>query len=259
MEESMSSADQNSSNTPRRALAMTSMSDEDYCNTYWPQLREAVDRLLQGPPSPPHTGPVIQFEPMYSAAYKCVCQQYSEALYNDLTSHINKHFLKVAADMQDVGDLHLIDSYYSLIHRVMYSLDGIIPIFTYLNRVYVETKLSSTLRTELQKIFCTAVIDPVIARLLALIKHITEAKPFYVAPHVLASLVKNLYKLRPAYAQTYPQVFSVYIPGVLPAMGEHELSDYIAETQKLQATLRQSWINTSSQGRKRCLDEEMLT
>ncbi|MPC47305.1 hypothetical protein E2C01_041047 [Portunus trituberculatus] len=51
-------------------------------------------------------------------------------------------------------------------------------------------------------------------------------------------------------------VFAGYIPGVLPAMREHELSSYIDETRELQATLRQFWITSNAQGRKRCLDEE---
>ena len=76
------------------------MTSEDYCNTYWPQLRAAIDKLLEGPPPPLHLGPVIEFEPMYSAAYKCVCQQHSEALYNDLMSHIERHFVRVAIQLQ---------------------------------------------------------------------------------------------------------------------------------------------------------------
>ncbi|XP_042222478.1 CDK2-associated and cullin domain-containing protein 1-like isoform X2 [Homarus americanus] len=263
MEETMTSTSpdhhQHIADVPKRALAMTSMTNEDYRNTYWPQLQTAIDRLLQGPPPPHHTGPVIEFEPMYSAAYKCVCQQHSEALYNDLMSHVHKHFVKVAEEMQQLDEFQLIDNYYCVIHRVMYSLDGIIPIFTYLNKVYVSTKLSSNLRTELQTLFCTDVIDPVIEKLMAMVKQTTEMTPFTIAPHVLASLIKSLHKLNQAYAQKYPQVFAGYIPGVLPAMREHELSGYISETQELQASLRQSWITSSSQGRKRCLDEEMLT
>ncbi|KAK8745531.1 hypothetical protein OTU49_000248 [Cherax quadricarinatus] len=206
---------------------MTGMTIEDYRNTYWPQLQVAVDRLLQGPQPPYHTGRVIEFEPMYSAAYKCVCQQHSEALYNDLMSHVHKHFLKVAMEMQ--------------------------------NKVYVSTKLSSDLRTELQNLFCKSVIDPVIEKLMVMVKQTTERTPFSIAPHVLASLVKSLHNLNPEYAQRYPQVFAGYIPGVLPAMREHELSSYINETQELQASLRQSWVSSSPRGKKRCLDEEMHT
>lgn len=246
--------------TPRRAFAMTHMTDDDYVTTYWPQLREAIDRLLQGPPiATEHKGPVIQFEPMYSAAYKCVCQQHSETLYNDLISHINNYFLMIAMDLKNVDDAALIETYYTLIHRILYSLDGIIPIFTYLNRVYVVGKLGSNLRTELQKVFCAAVIDPVIDRLIEVIKLTPEFRPFQIAPHVLASIVKNLHKLNPNFATKYPEVFERYIPGVRPPMREHELPGYINETHELQLGLRQSWITTSTQGRKRHVDEEMLT
>lgn len=56
---------------------------------------------------------------------------------------------------------------------------------------------------------------------------------------------------------SFLQVFAGYIPGILPAMREHELSGYIDETRELQATLRQFWISSNTQGRKRCLDEEI--
>ncbi|KAK8377910.1 hypothetical protein O3P69_014091 [Scylla paramamosain] len=241
---------------PRRLLALTNMTSEDYCNTYWPQLRAAIDKLLEGPPPPHHLGPVIEFEPMYSAAYKCVCQQHSEALYNDLMSHIERHFFRVAIQLQNENESQLIDHCFYVIHRAMYSLDGIIPVFTYLNKVYVSTKLSSNLRTELQSLFCRTVIDPIIDKLVAIVKQTNETKPFSVAPQVMASVIKNLHKLNPNYSQKYPQVFAGYIPGVLPAMREHELSSYIDETRELQATLRQFWITSNAQGRKRCLDEE---
>lgn len=251
--------EEQTTNPTRRSLAMSNMTDDDYYNTYWPQLRCAIDRLLQGPPPAPHSGPVIQFEPMYSAAYKCVCQQYSESLYRDLTSHIHKHFLKVALEMQELDDEQLIVSYYSLLHRIIYSLDGIIPIFTYLNRIYVATKLNSNLRAELQSLFCVDVLDPVIERILAVVRRTTEERPFHIAPHVIASLIKNIYKFNSDYATRYPQAFAGFIPGVLPPMREHELSSYITETQELQASLRQSWAVTSTRGRKRHLDEEMST
>ncbi|MPC35943.1 CDK2-associated and cullin domain-containing protein 1 [Portunus trituberculatus] len=159
---------------PRRLLALTNMTSEDYCNTYWPQLRVAIDKLLEGPPPPHHLGPVIEFEPMYSAAYKCVCQQHSEALYNDLMSHIERHFVRVAIQLQ--------------------------------NKVYVSAKLSSNLRTELQSLFCRTVIDPIIDKLVAIVKQTTETKPFSVAPQVMASVIKNLHKLDPNYSQKYPQI-----------------------------------------------------
>ncbi|KAK4287364.1 hypothetical protein Pmani_039559 [Petrolisthes manimaculis] len=245
---------------PQRALALGMMTHEDYSNTFWPKLCTAVDKLLEGPPPQENSGPPIEFEPMYAAAYKCVCQQHSETLYKDLTSHIHTHFHWLATQLQNGGGDNLIDKYYHAVHRAMYSLDGIIPIFTYLNKVYVVSKLSSNLRTELQMIFCTAVIDPVIDKLIATVKEVngTDMRPFSAAPHVVASLIKNLYKLNPTYAHQYPQVFASYIPCVLPAMREQELSNYISETQQLQASLRQSWLCNPSitQGTKRSLDDE---
>lgn len=40
----------------------------------------------------------------------------------------------------------------------------------------------------------------------AIVKQTTELRPFSVAPHVIASVIKNLHKLNTSYSQKYPQV-----------------------------------------------------
>ena len=80
------------------------MIDQEYENIFWPQLREALDILLVNQTTPGTENDIsdfcvdgrvatscqrISFEQMYSAVYKCVCNQYSERLYNDLISHVD--------------------------------------------------------------------------------------------------------------------------------------------------------------------------
>ena len=76
------------------------MSDSEYKDIYWPKLRGAVDIFLQGPPTDQRQTIKMEFEPIFSTAYKCVCQQYSENLYQDLMSHLNTHYTSIANTLQ---------------------------------------------------------------------------------------------------------------------------------------------------------------
>lgn len=71
-------------------------------------------------------------------------------------------------------------------------------------------------------------------------------------------MIKFEYGLKDFILPSTPQIFASYIPCVLPAMKEQDLSEYISETQQLQASLRQAWISnpTISQGTKRSLEDE---
>ena len=66
---------------------------DDYLQ-HWSLLRDTLHRLLRLPPG---TDKPFSFETMYSAVYKCVCRQYSERLYADLTAAVEAAF----ADMAD--------------------------------------------------------------------------------------------------------------------------------------------------------------
>ena len=72
------------------------MIDQEYESNFWPQLREALNILLLNKTDSDITISEdgvpcqrISFEQMYSAVYKCVCQQYSERLYSDLINHVD--------------------------------------------------------------------------------------------------------------------------------------------------------------------------
>ncbi|CAL4182645.1 unnamed protein product, partial [Meganyctiphanes norvegica] len=141
--------------TPRRAFAMTHMTDDDYVTTYWPQLREAIDRLLQG-----HTGskplfPTLQrvFLALYIRPYKSwTIFKIGLILYNGHNTRKSRCFCKNKSISKNVDDAALIDTYYSLIHRILYSLDGIIPIFTYLVSIYIMLLILNPIY--LRRMFC---------------------------------------------------------------------------------------------------------
>jgi hypothetical protein len=87
-------------------------------------------------------------------------------------------------------------------------------------------------------------------------------QPFTLSPAAMSSLFKNLYRIgRGDYSQRYPQMFSRYIPGILPPMLVSDIEAHIAEIHDLQNTLKAQWnvqgeTGDMRQGQKRKGDDE---
>ncbi|GFG39296.1 hypothetical protein Cfor_02221 [Coptotermes formosanus] len=87
-------------------------------------------------------------------------------------------------------------------------------------------------------------------------------RPFTVSPAAMSSLFKNLHYIgRGDYSQRYSQMFSRYIPGILPPMVVTDIEAHIAEIRELQNTLKaqchaQGKTGDVQQGQKRKGDDK---
>lgn len=87
-------------------------------------------------------------------------------------------------------------------------------------------------------------------------------RPFTLSPAAMSSLFKNLHYIgRGDYSQRYPEMFSRYIPGILPPMVVSDIESHIAEIRELQSTLKaqchvQGKAGDMQQGQKRKGDDE---
>jgi hypothetical protein len=87
-------------------------------------------------------------------------------------------------------------------------------------------------------------------------------RPFTLSPAAMSSLFKNLHYVgRGNYSQRYAQMFSRYIPGILPPMVVTDIEAHIAEIRELQNTLKaqchgQGKAGDVQQGQKRKGDDE---
>ena len=125
--------------------------------------------------------------------------------------------------------------------QYFHALGGIVPIFTYMNRFYIEAKLHTDLKTELTKIFSSLVADKHVARLVPLMAR-AQAQPFSVHPEVMSTLCKRLYTLNPEYTEINPNLFSSFLPNILPKMREDDLQAQMEQDRRLQESLRaQGW------------------
>ncbi|XP_007426999.1 CDK2-associated and cullin domain-containing protein 1 [Python bivittatus] len=224
---------------------------EDYKSTYWPKLDSAIDQLLTQ--SPGDYIP-ISYEQIYSCVYKCVCQQHSEQMYSDLIKKITNHLERVSKELQASPPDLYIERFNIALGQYMGALQSIVPLFIYMNKFYIETKLNRDLRNDLIKLFTEHVAEKHIYSLMPLLLE-AQSTPFWINPSTMANIVKGLYMLRPEWVQMAPALFSKFIPNILPPAVESELEEYAAQDQKLQQELIQEGFSRGDQSRKRAGEE----
>ncbi|XP_004838896.1 CDK2-associated and cullin domain-containing protein 1 isoform X2 [Heterocephalus glaber] len=238
-------------NTSTSKFLMNVITIEDYKSTYWPKLDGAIDQLLTQ--SPGDYIP-ISYEQIYSCVYKCVCQQHSEQMYSDLIKKITNHLERVSKELQASPPDLYIERFNIALGQYMGALQSIVPLFIYMNKFYIETKLNRDLKDDLIKLFTEHVAEKHIYSLMPLLLE-AQATPFQVTPSTMANVVKGLYTLRPEWVHMAPTLFSKFIPNILPPAMESELSEYAAQDQKLQRELIQNGFTRGDQSRKRAGDE----
>uniref|UniRef100_A0A3B5Q8N6 CDK2 associated cullin domain 1 n=1 Tax=Xiphophorus maculatus TaxID=8083 RepID=A0A3B5Q8N6_XIPMA len=236
------------------------MAVEDYRKNHWPNLEEAIDRLLIQNFSD-HIS--VSYAQIYGYVYKCVCQQHSELLYSDLTSKISAHLQQVSTQLQASPTENLIENFNIALTQYLASLQCIVPVFIYLNKFYIESKLNRDLKEDLMKLFADHVAEEHLSKLMPLLIK-AHSMPFQVQPSTMASVVKGLHSLRPGgqstfltkeinnfniflmdkcfvsvseWAQLAPALFSSFIPQIHPPAMESQLLDYADCDRKLQMEL----------------------
>lgn len=230
---------------------LNAMAVEDYRKNHWPNLEKAIDRLLIQNPTD-HIS--VSYAQIYSYVYKCVCQQHSELLYKDLTLKITNHLQQVSANLQASPPETFIENFNVVLTQYTASLQCIVPVFMYLNKFYIESKLNQDLREDLMKLFADHVAEIHVNTLMPLLIK-AHSMPFQVQPSTMASVVKGLYSLRPDWAKLAPDLFSGFIPQINPPAMESLLPDYAAHDQKLQMELSMNGFPRGDQSRKRASED----
>ncbi|XP_072196092.1 CDK2-associated and cullin domain-containing protein 1 [Excalfactoria chinensis] len=238
-------------NASTSKFLMNVITIEDYKSTYWPKLDSAIDQLLTQ--SPGDYIP-ISYEQIYSCVYKCVCQQHSEQMYSDLIKKITNHLERVSKELQASPPDLYIERFNIALGQYMGALQSIVPLFIYMNKFYIETKLNRDLKDDLIKLFTEHVAEKHIYNLMPLLLE-AQSTPFQITPSTMANIVKGLYTLRPEWVQMAPALFSKFIPNILPPAVESELQEYAAQDQKLQRELMQNGFTRGDQSRKRAGEE----
>lgn len=237
------------------SMVMMTITVQDYETQYWPRLEAAINQLLTMTPGDYIP---ISYEQMYSCVYKCVCKQFSERLYGDLLRLISAHLERLSIEMQkqDSSTFQYLEAFQYAMKQYLIALGGIVPIFNYMNRFYVETKLKTDLNVELRQLFVQLVAEKHIEKIIPLLVE-ASSKPFAVDPPTMADLVTKLHELKPGFSELHPCLFARYIPNILPPTKPEDLDKYIEEAQQMQRDLRSHpEFTIGDQGRKRSGEEE---
>uniref|UniRef100_A0A8C4SZH1 CDK2 associated cullin domain 1 n=1 Tax=Erpetoichthys calabaricus TaxID=27687 RepID=A0A8C4SZH1_ERPCA len=198
---------------------MNVISREEYQSTYWPKLESAIEQLLTQ--SPKDYIP-ISYEQIYSCVYKCVCQQHSEQMYTDLIGKITRHLQHVSEELKSSPPEHYIEKFNTALTQYMGALQSIVPLFIYMNKFYIETKLNRDLREDLVKLFTDCVAEKHVCTLMPLLLQ-AHSTPFQITPSTMASIIKGLYALRPG--ELCPPLPSVLLLSRWKRVGEGLASD----------------------------------
>lgn len=217
------------------SMVMMSFTVQDYETQYWPKLENAIQHLLTTKPSEYIP---ISYEQMYTCVYKCVCKQFSERLFADLLQTITAYLEQVHLNIQVQAPypVAFVTHFHSALTQYLHALQAIVPVFNYMNRFYIETKLKTDLATELKNLFITIVSDRHVPTLISMLVD-ANLHPFAISPPVMSTLIKNLYCLKPDYVQLRPQLFAKYIPNVLPPCSVSDIDHYVQEVHQLQRDL----------------------
>jgi len=213
-------------------IIMMTLTQQDYEQEYWPRLDSAIHQLL----AVPGQYPPLSYEQMYSCVYKCVCKQFAERLYQDLMAKVGDHLARCTQEIADPDARTYIEKFNAALNQYLQALGGIVPIFNYMNRFYVESKLGTDLRRELLNLFKLHVVDRHAEALMPLLLE-AQSQPFLIAPAVMANVVTQLHALAPELVKTQPQLFAKFIPGALPPSCEADLEAQREMERRLQAAL----------------------
>ncbi|XP_033102795.1 CDK2-associated and cullin domain-containing protein 1-like [Anneissia japonica] len=241
-----------------RPAALGAITQEDYQQQYWPILDNAVRQLLANSGS----YVPISYEQMYSCVYKCVCQQHSEKMYEDLFQLIKEHLSSIHCELQDLHQSnpdYFLERFHQAMQKYNYSLKGIVPIFNYMNRFYVTHKLNTDLHLELTNLFTVYIVQSQARQVIRLLEE-AQSRPFAVKPATAAGIIKGLYSLNPEFATLNPKLFAKYIPNVLPPTRIEDLPMYAEEAQLLQQDLQEEQgFSRIPQDRKRSSEQALLS
>lgn len=217
-----------------RALAKDKCTSQDYQTTLWPLLRNAICALLT---KPLEQMVPISYEELYRCVYHAVCNDFSQQLMKDLTDYIEDHLNAVSMDVQTGNYGNVILRFGAALKQYNYALSGIVPIFSYLNRYYVQLKLNSNLENKLNNIFFMIVCDPHHQAIIAALNDPNQHNA--APPEMVSEVVKKLYSCKPGFVQMHlhPQLFARYLPGIIEPSQENNLNLYAEEARQQQEQL----------------------
>lgn len=232
-----------------RIPAYTVISRELFDSQYWPKLQSAIEVMLNQNP-----GEFIQlsYEDLYSTAYKCATQQYSEEMYVKANAVIERHLFLICQDLENCAVENFLEKFSFLLAQYLQAVDGLSSVFSYMDRAYVVISHGKSFSSLLLNQFA----DTIASRSLVFdVLEKASENIIETEPHILMSVVKGLYSLRPGFAVRNMQLFSRFIPNIAPSLRVENLPMMVKETALMQKELTEKYGFARNSCNKRKIDE----
>jgi len=195
-------------------------SESDYLETAWSSISEIVNLILHN--SIDNFKP-ISYQAVYCQVYKSTCKGYKERLFDDLKkliaeychtckSHLDEALHKIN-DNRSNFDMNLYVTRFANYWEHFYqALKAIVPLFHYLDVVYIKPKLRSTINQELFLIYKNIVIESHIRHILSAI-HLLINTSESPSTETIRSLLQMILDDSPEFINHQPDVFKRYFNG----------------------------------------------
>jgi len=145
----------------------TKYSESEYLTEVWTPINEVLKQFLQN--SSENLKP-MSYQSIYCLIYKSTCKGYKERLFDDFKKVIIEHCqnlksqldenLKVMMDERSNTLMNIyILQFINYLHQYLRSIEAIVPLFHYLDVVYIKPKMRSTIQQELLILYKTIIIE----------------------------------------------------------------------------------------------------
>ncbi|XP_065072015.1 CDK2-associated and cullin domain-containing protein 1-like isoform X2 [Rhopilema esculentum] len=211
--------------------------DEASFNTeYWPKIENAINVMLHKNP-----GESFQFsyEDVFSVAYKCTTQRFSEQMLLRVTTIIDKFTSCCLANISSLSGQEYLERFKFFLKQFFQAAEGIAAIFSYMDRNYVVRTFGKNMLSMMYWQLSEKIV--IQSTVFDNLRQISEGD-FEVDPQLLMSIIQGLYTLRKDFASFNMKLFKRFIPNIesasnidcLPAMDDEVLAREIDENKTVE-------------------------
>eukprot|EP00112_Aurelia_sp_Birch-Aquarium-sp1_P026152 Seg909.16 transcript_id=Seg909.16/GoldUCD/mRNA.D3Y31 product="CDK2-associated and cullin domain-containing protein 1" protein_id=Seg909.16/GoldUCD/D3Y31 len=218
-------------------------------NEYWPKIQNAIQIMLTQRPGEPFK---LSYEDLYSAAYKCATQQYSEPMFQRMSEIADNHISQSLLNFMTCTSEEYLERFNFLMAQFIQAVDGLSSIFSYMDRSYVVLKFGRSISSLLLNQFADKILSQ--SRIFDILKLISGGT-MDAEPHIMMSLIKGLYSIKPEFARMNMQLFSRFIPNIEATAQVENLQNMVEQMREMQAEIRENLELAEGPSSKRKIDE----
>ncbi|CAF2120420.1 unnamed protein product [Rotaria magnacalcarata] len=183
-------------------LLFVKYSDSEYLSEAWTPINETLKQFLQN--SAENFKPT-SYQTTYCQIYKTVCKGYKERLFDDLKNLVTEHCYSLKRQLDESMQKMIDDrsntrmnlfflQFTNLLHQYRRAIEAIVPLFHYLDIIYVKPKVRSSIEQELLLLYKTIIVESFLNHIFILLQHLinTSHRPSKETIDLLLHLISDI-------------------------------------------------------------------